>query len=216
MSNDIAIKIKNLNKSFKDNQIFKNFYLDIPKNKITTIFGSSGSGKSTLLNMIGLLEKYDSGTIQILGVPIPKINSDKAMKLRRNTISYLFQNFGLIESNTIYDNLSIALEYEKLSHKDKILKMEKALIEVSLRKPLNTKVYNLSGGEKQRLAIAMVSIKPSEIILADEPTGSLDPRNRDYVMQKLIELNKKGKTIVIVSHDLKFKEISDKCFEIKV
>lgn len=214
MNNDIAIKIENLNKSFKDHNIFNEFYLDIPKNKITTIFGSSGSGKSTLLNIIGLLEKYDSGTIQILGEPIPKINSNKAMKLRRQTISYLFQNFGLLESSTIYDNLSISLEYSKLSHKDKAIEMEKALNDVGLHKPLKTKVYNLSGGEKQRLAIAMVSIKPAEIILADEPTGSLDPKNRDYVMEKLVELNKQGRTVVIVSHDPKFKEISDKCFKI--
>jgi putative ABC transport system ATP-binding protein len=214
MDNEIAIQIENLNKSFKDHNVFKNFSLEIPKNKITTIFGISGSGKSTLLNIIGLLEKYDSGTVKILGKSIPKINSGKALKIRRNTISYLFQNFGLIESSTIYDNLSISLEYSKIKHRDKNSKMENALTEVGLSKPLNTKVYNLSGGEKQRLAIAMVIMKPSDIILADEPTGSLDPKNRDYVMNKLLELNKKGKTIVIVSHDLKFKEISDKCFEI--
>lgn len=213
MNNEIAIKIDNLNKKFKNHTVFKNFSLNIPKGKITTIFGVSGSGKSTLLNMIGLLDKYESGSIEILGKKTPKINSREAMKIRRNTISYLFQNFGLIESGTIYDNLSISLEY--LKQRDKILEMEKALIEVGLHKPLNIQVYNLSGGEKQRLAIAMIMLKPSNIILADEPTGSLDHENRDYIMDKLVALNKKGKTIVIVSHDLKFKEMSDKCIEIK-
>lgn len=213
MNNEIAIKVDNLNKKFKDHVIFENFSLSIPKDKITTIFGTSGSGKSTLLNIIGLLEKYDSGKIKIFGKETPKMNSRKAMKIRRSTISYLFQNFGLIESGTIYDNLAIALEYVK--PEDKILEMEKSLSEVGLHKPLNIKVYNLSGGEKQRLAIAMIILKPSDIILADEPTGSLDHENRDYIMSKLVELNKKGKTIVIVSHDLKFKEISDKCVEIK-
>ncbi|CAI2659934.1 Macrolide export ATP-binding/permease protein MacB [Apilactobacillus kunkeei] len=213
MNNEIAIKVDNLNKKFKDHVIFENFSLSIPKDKITTIFGTSGSGKSTLLNIIGLLEKYDSGKIKIFGKETPKMNSRKAMKIRRSTISYLFQNFGLIESGTIYDNLAIALEYVK--PENKILEMEKALIEVGLHKPLNIKVYNLSGGEKQRLAIAMVMLKPSDIILADEPTGSLDHENRDYIMRKLVELNKEGKTIVIVSHDLKFKEISDKCVDIK-
>lgn len=213
MNNEIAIKIDNLNKEFKDHTIFKNFSLNIPKGKITTIFGVSGSGKSTLLNIIGLLDKYEAGSIEIFGKKTPKINSKEAMKIRRNTISYLFQNFALIESGTIYDNLSIALEY--LKRRDKKFAMEKALNEVGLHKPLNIKVYNLSGGEKQRLAIAMIMLKPSNIILADEPTGSLDHENRDYIMDKLVDLNKKGKTIVIVSHDLKFKEISDKCIEIK-
>lgn len=96
MNNEIAIKIDNLNKKFKNHTVFKNFSLNIPKGKITTIFGVSGSGKSTLLNMIGLLDKYESGSIEILGKKTPKINSREAMKIRRNTISYLFQNFGLI------------------------------------------------------------------------------------------------------------------------
>lgn len=214
MVNNKIIEVAGLGKSFSGKKVFDNFNMSITENSITTIMGTSGSGKSTILNIIGLLETYNSGIVNMFGQKAPKINSHKAMMIRRNKIGYLFQNFGLIESSTIKQNLDIGLQYEKLGKKEKIDKMMWSLEQVGLNKKLNDRVYNLSGGEQQRLAIARLLVKPSELVLADEPTGSLDPENRDYIMNKLKEIRNHGKTVIIVSHDPKFKEISDEIIKI--
>lgn len=131
------------------------------------------------------------------------------MLLRRNEISFLFQNFGLMESRTIRQNLLIGLQYSHLSTKEKNTRMLQALEQTGLDKPLNTHAYNLSGGEQQRVALARVLLKPSSLVLADEPTGSLDSRNRDFVMNRISALKDCVKTVIVVSHDDKFREISD-------
>lgn len=209
MEDKKIVEVSNLNKSFKGNHVFKDFSMSISEKKITTIFGASGSGKSTILNIIGLLEPYNTGSLRIFEKEAPNINSRKAMLLRRTQIGYLFQNFGLIESSTIEKNLDVGLHYEHLSSKSKKEKMEWSLDQVGLNKNLKERIYNLSGGEQQRVAIARILVKPSKLILADEPTGSLDCKNRDYIMKKLEEIKDMGKTVVIVSHDPKFREISE-------
>lgn len=125
------------------------------------------------------------------------------MLLRRNELSFLFQNFGLMESRTIRQNLLIVLQYSHLSTKEKNTRMLQALEQTGLDKPLNTHAYNLSGGEQQRVALARVLLKPSSLVLADEPTGSLDSRNRISALKDCV------KTVIVVSHDDKFREISD-------
>ena len=202
MENENIVEISSMCKSFGKKQVFSDFSLSIPAHKITTVFGPSGSGKSTLLNIIGLLENFESGTVRLFG-------RRKAMLLRRNEISFLFQNFGLMESRTIRQNLLIGLQYSHLSTKEKNIRMLQALEQTGLDKPLNTHVYNLSGGEQQRVALARVLLKPSRLVLADEPTGSLDSRNRDFVMNRISALKDCGKTVIVVSHDDKFREISD-------
>lgn len=203
------IEVRNVNKSFRDHVIFEKLSFDVPENSFTTIFGSSGSGKSTLLNIIGLLENYDSGEVKLFAETIPKANSKKALLLRRKKFSYLFQNFGLIESKTIQENLMVGLQYIGGSPKNKKKQMNDALSQVHLSVRLNEKVYNLSGGEQQRLAIARTILKPSSLILADEPTGSLDNNNKKDIIELLESLKENGKTIVVVSHDPDFKEKSD-------
>lgn len=125
------------------------------------------------------------------------------MLLRRNELSFLFQNFGLMESRTIRQNLLIGLQYSHLSTKEKNTRMLQALEQTGLDKPLNTHAYNLSGGEQQRVALARVLPKPSSLVLADEPTGSLDSRNRISALKDCV------KTVIVVSHDDKFREIND-------
>jgi putative ABC transport system ATP-binding protein len=215
MENDVAIEITNLNKSFKNKAVFKDLNLSFFEREITTVFGPSGSGKSTLLNILGTLEDYDSGNIVVFGKKLPRVNSKKALLFRRECISYLFQNFGLLENDTIKANLKLGLEYRKLSLKEQKRVMRNALNQVGLDYlRLNQKVYNLSGGEQQRIALARILIKPAKIILADEPTGSLDVDNRNYVMDQLVELKKLGKTVIVVTHDAEFKKISDYIIEI--
>lgn len=208
------IEIEELTKSYKGHIIFDKLNLRIPEGKMTAIYETSGAGKSTLLNIIGLIEDYDDGKYYFNGQFAPPFNSSLALKMRRNKISYLFQNFALLEDETIEKNLEIALIYSRISKKEKRKKMKKLLLQVGINHRLNTKVYSLSGGEKQRVAIARALLKESQLILADEPTGSLDTENRNEVIALLRQEVDKGKTFVIVTHDSYLKEVSDLVIEI--
>lgn len=160
---------------------------------MVAIVGKSGSGKSTLLNLLGLIDSDYSGRYEIFGQTNLAVNSAKSQIIIREHISYLFQNFALIDDETVEYNLMLALKYVKLSKKDKLKKVEEILERVGLSATLHQKVSELSGGEQQRIAVARAILKPSQLILADEPTGSLDPENRDLVLKFLLEMNREGK-----------------------
>lgn len=195
------VELKNINKKFDDKVIFDNFNLDIESGDFLSITGNSGAGKSTLLNIIGMLEQPDSGDMIINGVKNPRFDRSNGTQLLRKTISYLFQNYGLIDDQTVIKNLKVVtglLHYNKEKEKEEI---EKALKKVGLEGYEKKKIYTLSGGEQQRVAMAKIILKPSVLIVADEPTGSLDKTNRDSIMNLLAELNKQGRTIVVVTHD---------------
>ncbi|MGC5774855.1 ABC transporter ATP-binding protein [Paenibacillus pabuli] len=196
-----AYALHNVSKSYSTNHIISNLNLNILQGQMVAIVGKSGSGKSTLLNMLGMLEKPDEGSIKFYDEDILKVGRKKQTLVLRNQISYLFQNYALIENDRVDGNLEVALAYSRKSKKEKQdLKME-ALRKVGLNIPLNKKVYELSGGEQQRVALARILLKPCDVILADEPTGSLDAINRDFVVNMLTALNRQGKTIVVVTHD---------------
>ena len=163
--------------------------------------GESGAGKTTLLNMMSLLERPDSGNIVLCGQKNPDFSSPTAVSLRRRHISYLFQNYGLIDTETVESNMRTATHFKAISSKKERLLIAGALGKVGLQGYEKRKAYTLSGGEQQRVALAKVIAKSPQIIFADEPTGSLDGRNRDYVLEILQELNCQGKTIVVVTHD---------------
>ena len=195
------IELKDVCKSYNGKKILNKLSMDINKGDFVAIMGSSGRGKSTLLNIIGLLEEFDSGNLIIKGKKDIKINSKEATRVLREDISYLFQNFALIDNETVNYNLSIALKYVKVPKDKKEKLIKEALQRVGLDGSQKRKIYELSGGEQQRIAIARVILKPSEIILADEPTGSLDEKNRSEIVNLLKSLNREGKTIIIVTHD---------------
>lgn len=195
------IELQEVSKTFGKHQIFDKYSLNISAQKMTAILGKSGAGKSTLLNLIGLIEESDSGKIRIAGQKAPKINSKEALLMRRNLIAFLFQNFALIEDESIERNLNISLVYEKLHGKEKRRRMREILNQVGITHKLSEKVYALSGGEKQRVALARALLKRSKIILADEPTGSLDEQNRSLILGLLRQEVEKGKTVIIVTHD---------------
>ncbi|MGL4589649.1 MAG: ABC transporter ATP-binding protein [Mycoplasmatales bacterium] len=200
------INLKNINKMYGKRTIFDNYSLQINRGELVAIVGKSGKGKSTLLNIIGGLEDVDSGEIIIDNT---EIKSSKAKKiLLREKISYLFQNYALIESETVLNNLLLAVRYKRKTKKEKIILISKALKIVGLEGIENEKIYNLSGGEQQRVAMARLIIKDSRIILADEPTGNLDFDNAKIIFALLKKLNTKGKTVIIVTHDL---ELANKC-----
>ncbi len=204
------INLNNICKKFGEKVIFDNFSLNIDKGDFVVITGTSGKGKTTLLNIIGLIEQTDSGDIEICGTKNPKYTDKHGSKLLREQISYLFQNYGLIEEQTVYYNMKIATRFLDYKHNDEKNIISEALKKVGLSNYERKKIYQLSGGEQQRVALARIFVKPSKIILADEPTGSLDKENRDIVMNILKVLNDEGKTIVMVTHDLEIASFGNK------
>ena len=195
------IELENITKAIGGKVILDHLSLRIDQEDLVAIVGKSGSGKSTLLNLLGLIDGEYSGRYEIFGQTNLAVNSTKSQTIIREHISYLFQNFALIDDETVEYNLMLALKYVKLSKKDKLKKVEEILERVGLSSTLHQKVSELSGGEQQRIAVARAILKPSQLILADEPTGSLDPENRDLVLKFLLEMNREGKTVIIVTHD---------------
>ena len=194
-------KLNDISKAYGSYVIFNGFNLEIDEGEMVCIKGASGSGKSTLLNLIGMFDVPDSGEIELFGKTSPKINSKDGRFLMREKIFYCFQNFALVDNESIRYNLNIPLINRHLSKKEKELNIKMALQKVGLEKNLDEKVYCLSGGEQQRVAIARAFLKNYDLVLADEPTGSLDADNRDAIMNILTDFHERGKTIVIVSHD---------------
>ena len=190
------IEIKNISKKLGNKQLYQNFSIDIPDQSFVVITGESGCGKTTLLNMIGGIETIDSGDIWING---KSVKSYPKRYLFRDEIGFLFQNFALVEYKTVKQNLSMVLDKNKES-----LSIKEVLTKVGLEGFENKKVYQLSGGEQQRVALARLMLKKCNVILADEPTGSLDEKNSDVVMELLHDLNEQGKTIIMVTHNMKY------------
>lgn len=201
------IELKNISKFFGDKVLFENFSLKINKGDSVVVTGQSGSGKSTLLNILSLIEPVDSGNIIWNGKIIDKIDTKQTEKIMRNEIGYLFQNYALIDNDTVLNNLKLSATYVK---NKKNIDYNRLLSEVDLNVDLNKKIYLLSGGEQQRVALARLFIKPCSIIFADEPTGNLDSNNSKKIIDKLFELNDKGKTLVVVTHDLSLVDRFDK------
>ena len=191
------ITIENLCKAYNDKILFKNFHLEIPDSRFLVISGESGCGKSTLLNMIGGIETPDKGSIIVNGFDVAK--KGKKQKYFKEVVGFLFQNFALLENKTVKENLEII---KKSGRTD--ISINEALEKVGLQKVINKKVYQLSGGEQQRVALARLMLKKCSIVLADEPTGSLDKKNSEIVMNILHELSEQGKTVIVVLHDINY------------
>lgn len=203
-----------VSKSYGNHAILDKFNLKICEGEMVAITGKSGSGKTTILNIMGMLENPDSGAVKLFGEESPSMGSSKANKLLRTRMSYLFQNYALIDNDTVNKNLEIPLIYAKKTKKEKKELKTAALEKVGLNVSLQQKIHELSGGEQQRVAIARILLKPCELILADEPTGSLDDNNRNEIIQILKGLNKEGKTIIIVTHDPYVAQVCDRVIEL--
>lgn len=189
------IEIKNLSKKFGKHILFENYNMTVNDGEFAIILGNSGCGKTTLMNMISSLEPIDSGEILVNGVNISKRKNQ--LKYLRDNVGFLFQNYGLIENKTVKYNMNII---GKKSRSD--ITLESALQTVGIADKMNEYVYTLSGGEQQRVALARLIYKKCNIIFADEPTGSLDRGNAIQVMEILTNLNKQGKTVIMVTHDI--------------
>lgn len=194
------IKIEHLTKKFDEHCLFNDFNLTIKTGELVVFSGPSGCGKTTLLNMIGGLESVNSGKILINNQNI--LEQKNLLQYFREEVGFLFQNFALIDNKTVKENLSII----KRKSRNEDITVESALDRVGLPGKLNTKIYKLSGGEQQRVALARLMLKKNNLILADEPTGSLDKKNAADVMSILEKMNREGKTILVVTHDEEIKK----------
>lgn len=214
MNKNEIVSLSNIQKKIQDKPIFSIHAFTVSKGDFVTIKGVSGSGKTTLLNILGMNDTVSSGEYLFEGVETAKLKAKEKLKIKRNKISFLFQDFGLVEEETINFNLEIGLKYSKLSRKEKVKQKKEALNAVNLNKKLSTTISSLSGGEKQRVALARIILKPSILILADEPTGSLDSLNRDIVTDILFKQSIDGKAVIIVTHDEELAKKGNKSIEL--
>ena len=201
------VEIKNITKSYGDKLLFDNFSLTLNQGEFVIFNGKSGSGKTTMLNMIGGLEPFDSGCITIDGLSVQKRKD--LLKLFREKLGFIFQNFALVEKKTVEENLNMIHP----SCRSKMT-IDESLESVGMLNMKKRKVYTLSGGEQQRVAIARLFLKKSSVILADEPTGSLDRENADIIMNLIMDLNKQNKTIIMVTHDDRYKRCGRRIIQI--
>ena len=215
------LEIKNVNKYFnkgKKNQIhvINNTSLEFAKNGLVAILGESGSGKTTLLNAIGGLDKVDSGNIYVNGQKITNISSNKIDEIRNLNIGYIFQDYRLIEDESVFDNISISLKLLGVNEKQEIEEKVDYMLEcVNMYKYKYRPVKMLSGGQRQRVAIARAIIKNPNIIIADEPTGNLDSKNSTEIMNILKEISK-DKLVILVTHEEELAKIyASRIIEIK-
>ena len=192
------IELRDIQKTFAGHVVLRDYSYQFCEGKSYALIGESGAGKTTLLNIIGKLETAQNGTVEINGIDLRKIKEKTYFK---DFVSYLFQNYGLIENRSIKDNLELAFIGKKLSRKDKEEQMSEALKKVHLQLDLNRKIYSLSGGEAQRVAIAKVMLKDSPIVLADEPTASLDEKNSREIIDLILGLQNEKRIIIIATHD---------------
>ena len=181
----------------------KGISFKVEQGEFISIMGPSGSGKSTCMNMIGCLDTPSSGVVRIADKETAKMNEKELAFLRNQTIGFVFQQYHLIPSMTVVENVMLPLKYKRVDRHARLELARNALKKVGLEDRENHRPSELSGGQKQRVAIARLMFKQCEIILADEPTGSLDPENTEIVMGYLHQLNAEGKTVILVTHNEK-------------
>lgn len=208
------IKIHQLTKTFGDRTVFSDLNLNFDAGKVYALIGNSGCGKTTLLNMVAKLEPYDQGSIQYKGKDLRKI---KPTNYFRNELGYLFQNFGLIDNKTVSENLDLGLIGHKLDKQKKRETKEEVLDRVGLSYiQLDQKVYELSGGEAQRVALAKIILKDPPLILADELTAALDPETSQEIMDLLLTLKNKERLIIIATHNPTIWKQADQVVNLKI
>ncbi len=200
-----VIRLNQIRKSYQladtSFEVLKGIDLYIKEGEFVSIMGSSGSGKSTLLNILGILDNFDSGTYELSNTMISDLSQKKSAQLRNRFLGFVFQSFNLLSFKNAMENVALPLYYQKVSRKERNKKALEYLDRVGLKEWANHLPSELSGGQKQRVAIARALIGNPKVIFADEPTGALDSQTSIEVMEIFKEINREGKTIVIVTHE---------------
>lgn len=218
--NKPLISIKNVRKIYKMGEekimALDDISLDIYKGEIVCFLGKSGSGKSTFLNMVAGLEKPTKGSIIIGGVPLHKLNEDQVTLFRQKNIGFIFQAYNLLPMLTTFENVVYPLLLRGMSKKERDERAKKAISEVGLEGYENRKPNQMSGGQQQRVGIARALVVNPKIIFADEPTGNLDTKTTDSVMNIILEkVRSNDQTLIIVTHDNSIAEYADKVVTIQ-
>jgi putative ABC transport system ATP-binding protein len=198
------IQISSLTKVFRTEDIetkaLNGVSITINQGEFVTIMGSSGSGKSTLLNIVGLLDSATSGSYKLLERKITGLKESEKSKIRKQNIGFIFQNFNLIDELSVYENIELPLIYNSVASAERKAKVETIAERLNIAHRLKHYPQQLSGGQQQRVAVARALINDPKIILADEPTGNLDSKNGNEVMELLTDLHANGATILMVTH----------------
>jgi len=198
------IKTENLQKVFTTEEVetwaLREVSLDINEGEFVAIMGPSGCGKSTLLNIFGLLDNPTGGKYILNGMDVSKYSESQMTKLRKGLVGFVFQSFNLIDELTVFENIELPLLYMGISSSERKRKVNEAMERMQITHREKHFPQQLSGGQQQRVAIARAVVANPKLILADEPTGNLDSRNGEEVMNLLTELNDEGTTIVMVTH----------------
>lgn len=213
-----VIELENVQKiySMGDEKVYalKGISFSVEQGEFISIMGPSGSGKSTCMNMIGCLDTPTSGIVRIDGIETLKMKEKALAELRNRTIGFVFQQYHLIPSMTVLENVMLPLKYKRLEYSKRKSLAEIALEKVGLIEREKHRPNELSGGQKQRVAIARAIITEPKIILADEPTGALDTKTGEQVMTLFREINKSGTTVIIVTHDARIGNSTERCIKI--
>ncbi len=212
------IKIDNIHKSYDNGtllHVLKGVSMSVEPGEMISIMGASGSGKSTLLNILGILDGYDKGSYYLAGKLIDNPSEREAAILRNKMIGFIFQSFNLINYKNALDNVALPLYYRGVSRKRRNIEAMELLDILGLKDWATHMPNELSGGQKQRVAIARALITKPEIILGDEPTGALDSKNTIEVINLLREVNLKGMTMILVTHEREIAEYTDRIINFK-
>jgi len=203
MSN--VIEIRNIIRDFPLGQetvhVLKGIDLDIEQGEYVAIMGPSGSGKSTLMNLLGCLDTPTAGTYILNGNDVSQMSDDDLAEIRNHEIGFVFQTFNLLPRTTALENVALPMIYAGVSKKDRTKRAEEVLVDVGLGDRMDHKPNQLSGGQRQRVAVGRALVNKPSIILADEPTGNLDSKTSEEIMDLLDEIHQNGNTVIVVTHE---------------
>lgn len=198
------IELKNLTKVYRTDEVestaLNEVSFKIKQGEFVSIMGPSGCGKSTLLNILGMLDKPESGSYEFQGTEISKLNEKGRSGIRKKNIGFIFQNFNLIDELTVFENIELPLIYNKVSSSERKVRVNDLIEKMGIAHRSSHFPQQLSGGQQQRVAVARALITKPHLILADEPTGNLDSSHGNEVMELLCELNESGTTVIMVTH----------------
>jgi putative ABC transport system ATP-binding protein len=208
------IRLENLSKVFYTDEVethaLAGIHLEIQKGDYVAIAGPSGCGKSTLLSILGLLDSLTDGLYQLNGSPVQDLDLSQRARIRNREIGFIFQSFNLIGDLTVFENVELPLTYRGMRSAERRERSQKALERVGMGHRAKHLPSQLSGGQQQRVAVARALVGEPSILLADEPTGNLDSRNGDAVMELMRDLHRNGSTICMVTHDPRFARHADR------